>query len=426
MRIAELRRIPPALLFAMTPVSPFGPDRLAIGSPSGWCAGPGHPRLSRAELHRIRLLDYVGGSRAVGASDARNIRRVIVPGALPPPIVAATLAVGAAILVEAGPAFLGLGDPDTMRWGLTIGAHRDSRTAGMADRHRAGACGSRERAVRAPRRRRPDRRSRPERARLTIPAGCGAQTRAGAPATQPQPWRGRLLFAATECCARSCGGRLPACSRFMSWLRTHGRSARGPGADHGPVRADARRARRVEHVRGAARGRPRAGRLQPRGGASSPVRRDRRKHRVSGPARAGQKARPGGPSGPGWLRGRDVHHPGYPDHRDRPASRAVACEMPGNGPDGSAPPTRSPLAIERSRAPSPIPLRASPAATGFTLSGASQAISPAPSRSAFDRRIGREGPRSARRMPTTCRETRPARRSMSQATASNARLRSSR
>ena len=122
MRIAELRRTPPALLFAMTLVSLLGPDRLTIGSPSGWCAGPGHPRLSRAELLRIRLLDHIGGSRAVGASDARLIRRVTVPGALPPPIVAATLAVGAVILGEAWPAFLGLGDPDTIRRGLTIGA----------------------------------------------------------------------------------------------------------------------------------------------------------------------------------------------------------------------------------------------------------------------------------------------------------------
>ena len=40
-------------------------------------------------------------------------------------VAAATLAVGAAILFEAGLAFLGLGDPDAMSWGLMMGANRD-------------------------------------------------------------------------------------------------------------------------------------------------------------------------------------------------------------------------------------------------------------------------------------------------------------
>ncbi len=44
--------------------------------------------------------------------------------ALPPLIVAAGLAIGGAILFEAGLAFLGLGDPNAMSWGYMIGAAR--------------------------------------------------------------------------------------------------------------------------------------------------------------------------------------------------------------------------------------------------------------------------------------------------------------
>jgi peptide/nickel transport system permease protein len=44
---------------------------------------------------------------------------------MPPLIVSATLTIGVAILFEAGLSFLGLGDPNTMSWGLMIGANRD-------------------------------------------------------------------------------------------------------------------------------------------------------------------------------------------------------------------------------------------------------------------------------------------------------------
>ncbi len=125
MRIAEFFQVLPALLFAMTLVSLFGPDLLTIAFAIGVVSWPPVARLTRAEFLRIKQLDYVRASRAVGASGARLIWRVILPNALPPLIVAATLAVGAAILFEAGLAFLGLGDPNTMSWGLMIGANRD-------------------------------------------------------------------------------------------------------------------------------------------------------------------------------------------------------------------------------------------------------------------------------------------------------------
>ena len=125
MRIAEFFQVLPALIFAMALVSLFGATLAIIAFAIGVVSWPSVARLTRAEFLRIKELDYVRASRAIGASDRRLIWRIILPGALPPLIVAATLTVGGAILFEAGLAFLGLGDPNAMSWGLMIGANRD-------------------------------------------------------------------------------------------------------------------------------------------------------------------------------------------------------------------------------------------------------------------------------------------------------------
>ena len=125
MRITEFFQVLPALLFAMALVSLFGPSLVTISVAIGVVSWPPVARLTRAEFLSIKELDYVRASRAIGAPDRRLIWRVILPNALPPLIVAATLTVGAAILFEAGLSFLGLGDPNAMSWGLMIGANRD-------------------------------------------------------------------------------------------------------------------------------------------------------------------------------------------------------------------------------------------------------------------------------------------------------------
>ena len=125
MRLAEFFQVLPGLLFAMVLASLFGPDPVTVAVAIGVASWPPVARLARAEVLRIKALDYVRASRAIGASDRRLLWRTILPNALPPLIAAATLAVGAAILFEAGLAFLGLGDPDAMSWGLAMGANRD-------------------------------------------------------------------------------------------------------------------------------------------------------------------------------------------------------------------------------------------------------------------------------------------------------------
>lgn len=75
---------------------------------TGW---PGMARLVRGETLRLRHAPYVVAARALGASPARVLLRDIFPGTLAPMLVAATLGVADAILLEAGLSFLGLGLP---------------------------------------------------------------------------------------------------------------------------------------------------------------------------------------------------------------------------------------------------------------------------------------------------------------------------
>ncbi|MEX0583780.1 MAG: ABC transporter permease [Sneathiella sp.] len=125
MRITEFFQVLPALLFAMVLVTLFSPTIYVIAFAIGIVSWPTTARLTRAEFLRIRNLEYVNAARSIGARNQRIIWRVILPNALAPLIVAATLTVGIAILFEAGLSFLGLGDPNVFSWGLMIGAGRE-------------------------------------------------------------------------------------------------------------------------------------------------------------------------------------------------------------------------------------------------------------------------------------------------------------
>lgn len=81
----------------------------------GWT---GVARLVRGQVLVLRGQDFVEAARALGASETRLILRHLLPNSLAPVIVAATLAVGGAILGESALSFLGLGiAPPTPSWG---------------------------------------------------------------------------------------------------------------------------------------------------------------------------------------------------------------------------------------------------------------------------------------------------------------------
>ncbi len=124
MRITEFFQVLPALLFAMVVVALFTPTLVTVTIAIGIVIWPGTARLTRGEFIKVRGMDFVRAERSIGAGSARIMWRVILPNAFPPLVVSATLAVGSAILFEAGLSFLGLGDPNQMSWGLMIGSSR--------------------------------------------------------------------------------------------------------------------------------------------------------------------------------------------------------------------------------------------------------------------------------------------------------------
>lgn len=124
MRVTEFFQVLPPLLFAMVVVTLFQPTLVNVALAIGIVSWPQTARLTRSEFRRIRTLEYVSAMRAIGAGNGNIIWRVILPNALPPLIVSATLTIGMAILFEAGLSFLGLSDPNVMSWGLMIGSGR--------------------------------------------------------------------------------------------------------------------------------------------------------------------------------------------------------------------------------------------------------------------------------------------------------------
>ena len=124
MRITEFFQVLPTLLFSMVIVALFGASLPVITFAIGIVSWTAVARITRAEFLRIRELEYVTASRSVGARNIYLIMQVILPNALPPIVVQATLMVGSAILFEAGLSFLGLSDPNVMSWGAIMGNNR--------------------------------------------------------------------------------------------------------------------------------------------------------------------------------------------------------------------------------------------------------------------------------------------------------------
>ena len=97
---------------------------VAVLVATGWMAVA---RLVRAEVLGIRARPFVEGAAALGARPSRILWRHVLPNALGSAIVAVTLGVGGAILLESGLSFLGLGvQPPQPSWGNMIADGRDA------------------------------------------------------------------------------------------------------------------------------------------------------------------------------------------------------------------------------------------------------------------------------------------------------------
>ena len=86
----------------------------------GFLSWPPSARLIRAEFLKLKSREFVEAAHALGMSELRICFRQILPNALPPAIVVASLDIAQAILLEAGLSFFGLGDASLVSWGTLL------------------------------------------------------------------------------------------------------------------------------------------------------------------------------------------------------------------------------------------------------------------------------------------------------------------
>jgi peptide/nickel transport system permease protein len=126
MAIADVLLALPRLVLLLVGVALWQPGLttiLVVLVATGWM---GIARLVRAEVIAVRARPYVPAAIALGAGPARLVLRHVLPNAIGPALVATTLGVGNAILLESGLSFLGLGiQPPAPSWGNMIAGGRD-------------------------------------------------------------------------------------------------------------------------------------------------------------------------------------------------------------------------------------------------------------------------------------------------------------
>ena len=118
MRFVDIMLCFPAFFLILAVIAFLEPSIWNIMIIIGLTSWMGVARLVRAEFLSLRERDFVQAAKALGASDGRVIFRHILPNALSPVLVSATLGVAGAILTESALSFLGIGvQPPTPSWG---------------------------------------------------------------------------------------------------------------------------------------------------------------------------------------------------------------------------------------------------------------------------------------------------------------------
>src|SRR5690606_34785130 len=124
MRITEIFQTIPSFLLALLLVAILSPSIYSIVLAIGIVSWPSVARLVRAEFLSLRTADFGKAAIVGGQSSSRILFRQILPNTRSPIIVAASLMVATAILLESAISFLGLGDRNMVSWGFMIGAGR--------------------------------------------------------------------------------------------------------------------------------------------------------------------------------------------------------------------------------------------------------------------------------------------------------------
>jgi peptide/nickel transport system permease protein len=131
MRATEYVLVVPRFFLALLVVAMLGTGIGKIILVIGILGWPEVARVVRAQFLTFREREFVLAARAIGASHAKVIFREILPNAIPPAVVVASILVARAILLEAGLSFLGLGDPNLISWGSLLSEAQERISASI-------------------------------------------------------------------------------------------------------------------------------------------------------------------------------------------------------------------------------------------------------------------------------------------------------
>lgn len=118
MRFVDIMLCFPTFYLILAVAAILGPSIFNIMIIIGLTSWMGTARLIRAEILSLKEREFIQAEHAIGAANSRIILRHLIPNAIGPVLVNATLGIAGAILVESGLSFLGLGvQPPTPSWG---------------------------------------------------------------------------------------------------------------------------------------------------------------------------------------------------------------------------------------------------------------------------------------------------------------------
>ena len=120
MRVTELFMVIPRFFLAVVLVALFGPSIVNVIVAISILSWPFIARIVRADFKSLKHRQFVEAAQVLGVGTTDLIVREMLPNALGPVIVSATLQMGEAMLLEAALSYLGLGDPNQVSLGLML------------------------------------------------------------------------------------------------------------------------------------------------------------------------------------------------------------------------------------------------------------------------------------------------------------------
>jgi len=125
-RIIEIVMCFPTFFLILTILALWGPSLMSVMIVIGITGWTGVARIVRGEFIKLRGMEFVIASKAIGVKDWRIIAKHILPNSLAPVLVTATFGIASTILIESSLSFLGFGvQPPTPSWGDILSQSRD-------------------------------------------------------------------------------------------------------------------------------------------------------------------------------------------------------------------------------------------------------------------------------------------------------------